>query len=45
MDKAIFHRTFWYFMKFAFLYKELIYICFPQFSKNDVASEIKTSSQ
>lgn len=32
-------------MKFAFLYKELIYICFPQSSKNDVASEIKNTFQ
>lgn len=30
-------------MKFAFLYKELIYICFPQSFKNDAASEIKNT--
>lgn len=41
MDKCIFHRTLWYSVKFAFLYKEWIYICFPHASKNDVASEIK----
>lgn len=28
-------------MKFAFLYKELIYICFPHASKSDVASKLK----
>lgn len=45
MDKQIFHRTFWCSVKFALLYKELIYICFPHASKNDVVSEIKNIFQ